>query len=98
MKRIAIITSGGDAPGMNAAIRAATLTAIKAGCEVFGVKRGYQGLLTGEIVELTSMGVSDILHRGELFCTPPVRRSLRRRKGGKRRPNNCKILGLKALS
>ncbi|HHT49523.1 MAG TPA: 6-phosphofructokinase [Firmicutes bacterium] len=64
MKRIAIITSGGDAPGMNAAIRAATLTAVKAGCEVFGVKRGYQGLLTGEITELTSIVVSDILHRG----------------------------------
>ncbi|NLY90244.1 MAG: 6-phosphofructokinase [Firmicutes bacterium] len=64
MKRIAIITSGGDAPGMNAAIRAATLTAIKAGCEVFGVKRGYQGLITGEISELTSLTVSDILHRG----------------------------------
>ncbi|NLC54200.1 MAG: 6-phosphofructokinase [Firmicutes bacterium] len=64
MKRIAIITSGGDAPGMNAAIRAATLTAVKAGSEVFGVIRGFQGLITGEIIELTSMGVSDILHRG----------------------------------
>ena len=64
MKRIAIITSGGDAPGMNAAIRAATLTAIKNGCEVFGVIRGYQGLISGEITELTSLGVADILHRG----------------------------------
>lgn len=64
MKRIAIITSGGDAPGMNAAIRAATLTAISSGCEVFGVKRGYQGLITGEIMELTSMAVSEILHQG----------------------------------
>ncbi|HEY8392778.1 MAG TPA: 6-phosphofructokinase [Capillibacterium sp.] len=64
MKRIAIITSGGDAPGMNAAIRAATLTAIKNGCEVFGVIRGYQGLINGEITELTSLAVSDILHRG----------------------------------
>jgi len=64
VKRIAIITSGGDAPGMNAAIRAATLTAIKNGCEVFGVIRGYQGLINGEITELTSLAVSDILHRG----------------------------------
>lgn len=64
MKRIAIITSGGDAPGMNAAIRAATLTGINAGCQVFGVKRGYKGLITGEIVGLSSMAVSDILHRG----------------------------------
>ncbi|HBK68128.1 MAG TPA: 6-phosphofructokinase [Firmicutes bacterium] len=64
MKKIAIITSGGDAPGMNAVIRAATLTGINAGCQVFGVKRGYQGLITGEIVELTSAAVFDILHRG----------------------------------
>lgn len=64
MKRIAIITSGGDAPGMNAAIRAATLTALSSGCEVFGVKRGYQGLITGEIIKLTSMEVAEILHHG----------------------------------
>lgn len=64
MKRIAIVTSGGDAPGMNAAVRAATLKAINAGCKVFGVKRGYQGLITGEIVELNSMAVSGILHLG----------------------------------
>lgn len=64
MHKIAIITSGGDAPGMNAVIRAATLTGINAGCRMFGVKRGYQGLINGEIEELTAIAVSDILHRG----------------------------------
>ena len=97
MKRIAIITSGGDAPGMNAAIRAATLTAVKAGSEVFGVIRGFQGLITGEIIELTSMGVSDILHRGGTILHSLVRRSSRRRKVGKRRLNNSTTLGSKAL-
>ena len=71
MKKIAVITSGGDAPGMNAAIRAVTLKALHEGCQVFGVKKGYQGLITGEIVELTSFAVSEILHRGGtiLFST-----------------------------
>lgn len=71
MKRIAIITSGGDAPGMNAAIRAVTLKGLSAGCKVFGVKKGYQGLISGEIVELNSYAVSQVLHRGGtiLFST-----------------------------
>src|SRR5690554_1650013 len=64
MKRIAVITSGGDAPGMNAALRAAVLKGINAGRQVFGVKKGYQGLISGEIVELNSFAVSEILHRG----------------------------------
>lgn len=64
MKRIAVITSGGDAPGMNAALRAVVLKGINAGCQVFGVKKGYQGLISGEIVELNSFAVSEILHRG----------------------------------
>lgn len=64
MKRIAVITSGGDAPGMNAAVRAAVLKGLASGCQVYGVKRGYQGLISGEIIEFNAMAVSDILHRG----------------------------------
>lgn len=67
MKRIAVVTSGGDAPGMNAAIRAVVLKGLASGCQVFGVKKGYQGLITGEIIELNSLLVSDILHRGGTF-------------------------------
>jgi 6-phosphofructokinase 1 len=63
MKRIAILTSGGDAPGMNSAIRAATRIAIDHGVEVFGVRRGYAGLITGDIQALTSSDVGGILER-----------------------------------
>ncbi|MEP7286788.1 MAG: ATP-dependent 6-phosphofructokinase [Chloroflexota bacterium] len=64
MRRIAVLTSGGDAPGMNAAIRAVTRTAIDKGWEVIGVKHGYAGLLTGEFIELTRRGVSGIIQQG----------------------------------
>ncbi len=64
VKRIAVLTSGGDAPGMNAAIRAVVRTAIFAGAEVYGVKRGYTGLIQGDIMPLTLGSVGDIIHRG----------------------------------
>lgn len=64
MKRIAILTSGGDAPGMNAAIRAATRTAIERGAEVLGVRRGYAGLIDGEFIPLTARDVAGIIEFG----------------------------------
>ncbi|MEO7735443.1 MAG: 6-phosphofructokinase, partial [Kofleriaceae bacterium] len=63
-KRIGILTSGGDAPGMNAAIRAATLVARAQGVEVVGIERGYRGLLDDAIVELTPADVAGILREG----------------------------------
>ncbi|MBE7722662.1 6-phosphofructokinase [Lacrimispora indolis] len=64
VKTIGVLTSGGDAPGMNAAIRAIVRTAIHKGLEVKGIMRGYAGLLQEEIVDMTSTSVSDIIHRG----------------------------------
>lgn len=64
IKRIGILTSGGDAPGMNAAIRAVTRVAIDKGIEVFGIYEGYRGLVEGYIEPLTRSDVSDILDRG----------------------------------
>ena len=64
MKRIAVMTSGGDAPGMNAAIRAVVRTAMAQGVEVFGIRQAYAGLLTGDFEPLTSREVSGILQRG----------------------------------
>lgn len=64
MKRIGILTSGGDAAGMNAAIRAVVRTAIYHGIEVEGILRGYAGLIYGEIRELNVSSVGDIIHRG----------------------------------
>lgn len=65
MKKVAILTSGGDAPGMNACVRACVRYAIYNGFEVYGVERGYVGLLEeGGIKELNSRSVADIIHRG----------------------------------
>ena len=64
MKKIAILTSGGDAPGMNAAIRAVVRTALHHGIEVMGVQRGYSGLINGELFPMNRSSVSDIIHRG----------------------------------
>lgn len=68
-KTIGVLTSGGDAPGMNAAVRAVTRAAIKKGFRVVGIRRGYNGLLNNDMVELTTRDVADIIQRGgtEIF-------------------------------
>ena len=63
IKTIGVLTSGGDAPGMNAAIRAVVRTAIARGLKVKGIKKGYQGLLNEEIVDMEAKDVSDIIQR-----------------------------------
>ena len=64
MKRVAVLTSGGDAPGMNAAVRAVARTAIYHGMDVIGFRRGYEGLIEGDVIPLTRSSVGDIIHRG----------------------------------
>ena len=63
-KTIGVLTSGGDAPGMNAAVRAVVRTATAKGMEVKGIRRGYAGLLDEDIVDMPPVSVSDIIHRG----------------------------------
>lgn len=67
LKSIAVMTSGGDSPGMNAAVRAVTRTALRAGVKVWGIYGGYHGLLDEEMFEMTSKSVSDIIQRGGTF-------------------------------
>lgn len=97
MKRIAVITSGGDSPGMNAAIRAVVRTAMNYDIEVYGVRQAYTGLINGDFELLTSVEVSGILQRGgtilqtarnEEFKTPQGQ------KRGLRRLNEHGIQGL----
>ncbi|MFC4767783.1 6-phosphofructokinase [Effusibacillus consociatus] len=64
MKKIGVLTSGGDSPGMNAAIRAVVRSAIYHGIDVVGIKRGYQGLISGDIMSMDLGSVADIIHRG----------------------------------
>ncbi len=64
IKKIGVLTSGGDAPGMNAAIRAVVRTGIYHGLEVYGIRRGYQGMIEGDIIPLSTQEVSGIIQRG----------------------------------
>src|SRR5688572_2243819 len=64
MKRIALLTSGGDAPGMNACIRAVVRTAIYHDIEAVGVMRGYDGLINAEFIKLNAASVANIIQRG----------------------------------
>lgn len=67
IKTIGVLTSGGDAPGMNAAIRAITRSAIFVGWKVFGIYRGYEGLIAGDFKELTTESVSNTIQKGGTF-------------------------------
>ena len=70
IKRIGVLTSGGDAPGMNAVIRSVVRTAIARGMEVVGVERGYNGLINGDLIPMDARSVSDIIQRGgTMLCT-----------------------------
>ena len=64
IKTIGVMTSGGDAPGMNAAIRAVVRAALSSGLEVKGIRRGYAGLLEEDIIDMHTMSVTDIVQRG----------------------------------
>ncbi|MCF0121351.1 MAG: 6-phosphofructokinase, partial [Oscillospiraceae bacterium] len=64
VRRIGVLTSGGDAPGMNAAIRAVVRDAVYRGIEVVGIRRGWQGLINGDMFRMTTTDVSPILNQG----------------------------------
>lgn len=74
-KKIAVMTSGGDAPGMNAAIRAAVRTAVTEDIEVVGIKRGYSGLLDEDFIEMSYASVGGIMEKGAQFLEVPDVRS-----------------------
>ena len=67
MMRIAVLTSGGDAPGMNACLRAVVRTALNNNIDIYGVERGYAGLVDGSITRLGTRSVSDMIHKGGTF-------------------------------
>ena len=67
MERIAVLTSGGDAPGMNAAVRAVVRAALNNKMDIYGIERGYAGLIKGEITRLSNRSVSGLIHKGGTF-------------------------------
>lgn len=76
IKTIGVLTSGGDAPGMNAAIRAIVRTAIASGLNVKGIMRGYAGLLNEEIIDMDKQSVSELCDAAVQFCILPDAKNL----------------------
>jgi 6-phosphofructokinase len=94
---IAVLTSGGDAPGMNAAVRAVVRSAIFKGMDVYGVQRGYNGLITGEVVKMDLRSVSDIIHRGGTVLYTARSPKFRTPEGVKQAADYCRELGIKGV-
>lgn len=94
---IAVLTSGGDAPGMNAAVRAVVRTAIFKGMDVYGVQRGYNGLLTGEVTKMDLRSVSDIIHRGGTVLYTARSPKFRTQEGVNQAADYCRELGIKGV-
>ena len=94
---IGILTSGGDAPGMNAAIRAVTRSSIYNGLKVFGIYRGYKGLVTDEIVEFKSQNVSNIIQMGGTILKTARCQEFKTAEGRQQAYENMKKHGIDAL-
>ncbi len=97
IKRIGVLTSGGDAPGMNAAVRAVARTAIASGMECIGIRRGWQGLITTDFVQLDAASVGHILSRGGTILYTARSEEFMTEKGRQRAVTTCKMLGLDAV-
>ena len=97
IQNVAVLTSGGDAPGMNAAIRAVTRCGLKAGYRMFGVTRGFHGLWKGEIVELGSRDVSEKLHRGGTFLMTARSLSFSQPEGVVKAAKMCEVFEIDVL-
>ncbi len=94
VKRIGVLTSGGDAPGMNAAIRSVVRTALKMGIEVVGIRRGYAGLINGDIFPMDTGSVSHIINRGGTMLYTARSDEFRTEAGQQKAAATCKLLGL----
>lgn len=97
IKKIGLLTSGGDAPGMNCAIRAIVRTAIHNNIQVFGIKRGFAGLLNGDIEEMQARDVSNIMFRGGTILRTARSSEMRTEEGVEKAAQLCKLLKLDAL-
>ena len=97
VKRIGVLTSGGDAPGMNACIRAVVRSANARGIECVGIRRGYQGLISGDIVEMDNASVSRIINRGGTILYSARCDEFRTKEGQEKAYATCKLIGLDGL-
>ncbi|MBR2448020.1 MAG: 6-phosphofructokinase [Clostridia bacterium] len=97
MKTIGVLTSGGDAPGMNAAVRAVVRTAVYNGITVKGIRRGYNGLMEGDIIDLDSRAVSGIIQLGGTMLYSARSPRFKTEEGVKEAAENCKKHGIEGI-
>lgn len=90
MKKIAVFTSGGDAPGMNACVRAVVRTALYHGIEVMGIVRAYDGMITGDFIDLDSYSVSNIIQKGGTILKSARSKAFRTKEGRQKAADNLK--------
>ncbi len=97
IKTIGVLTSGGDAPGMNAAVRSVVRTAISNGLNVKGIMRGYNGLIEGEIIDMDIRSVSEIIHRGGTMLYTARSPKFKTEEGIQLAVENCKKHGIEGI-
>ena len=97
VKRIGVLTSGGDAPGMNPCVRAVVRTALYHGIEVYGIRRGWNGLINGDIVKLDQKSVSHTINRGGTILYTARSKEFMTEEGQRKAVSTCKFLGLDSI-
>ena len=97
VRRIGVLTSGGDAPGMNAAVRAVVRTALYMGIEVVGIRRGWHGLINGDMFRMTASDVARIINKGGTILYTARSKEFRTKEGRQKAYNNCRLFGLDGL-
>jgi 6-phosphofructokinase 1 len=98
VKTIGVLTSGGDSPGMNAAIRAIVRTGIYKNMRVIGIRRGYNGLINGDMIEMNLRSVSDIIHRGGTILYTARSPEFRTEEGLQKAVQVCKEMGINGIA
>lgn len=97
IRRIGVLTSGGDAPGMNPCVRSVVRTALHHGLEVYGIRRGWHGLISGDVVKLDEKSVSRIINRGGTVLYTARSKEFMTEEGQRKAASTCKFLGLDSI-
>jgi len=97
IRRIGVLTSGGDAPGMNAAVRSVVRTALHHGLEVYGIRRGWHGLIQGDVQKLDEKSVTRIINKGGTILYTARSKEFVTEEGQRKAASTCKFLGLDSI-
>lgn len=97
IRRIGVLTSGGDAPGMNPCVRSVVRTALHHGIEVYGIRRGWHGLISGDVLKLDEKSVSRIINRGGTMLYTARSKEFMTAEGQQKAASTCKFLGLDSI-